>query len=170
LLFDIGIAQDSIEKVTLTPYIEWLTKKTYEKRSSRIVNIDDFGGNIKPTKIRADFEIEPKTLAKGENTVIITVRTTIRELVFQEVGSTPQAKLNYFIRIVSKDRTIDGVIEEVSSISIELEKLVNGNTNDLPVIYRRIVSLPKGKYVADFLIRDVESGNNAKKKMKFDIK
>lgn len=171
VIFSNGIAQDSAKITTLTPYIEWLTKKTDEiKRINQSICIIELGISSKPSKILVNVAIETKTTENGESIAIVIVRTTTNEVVFVDVGSVAQAKLNYFLRIYSKDRRIDGVIEDVSSIIVDLTKLTTGETNDLPVVYQRIVALPKGKYAADFLIRDLESGNKATKKIKFEIR
>jgi hypothetical protein len=167
-LFNIGIAQDSIERVMLTPYIEWLTKE--EKRLKKRLTEHSVIGYFKPPRIRVNFAIEQKTFEDCENCAVIVVDTNIGELVFSDNYSTPQARINYFLRITSKDRSIDGVIEEDSTVSVDKEKLADGNSNELPVIYRRIISLPKGRYVANFRFRDNESEGRAKKTIQFEIK
>ncbi len=165
-IFNIGFAQETI---TLVPYIKWLTKKTDEKKRGKLISIFDLGFDIKPSKLPVKFSIETKTVKNSETSAFILVRTTARELVFIDVKPTPEAKLNYFIRIFSKDRSIDGVIDEQVSINADLDVLVTA-ASDFPIIYQRIVSLPKGKYIAELLITDFESGNKATKKLKFEIK
>ena len=163
-----GNAQDSIEKVTLTPYIEWLTKKTNELNRKQTICIIDFYDG-KPKKIRANFEIANNTEENHENNSTFTIKTTASEIVFSEFDTKLRATVNYRLRIYSNDRVIDGILDEQISVYVDY-KTPATIADDFPVVYRRMVSLPKGKYTAEFLIRDVESENNTTKKIKFEIK
>jgi hypothetical protein len=156
-------AQISEEVSKLTPYSTWLQKQSNETKKVRNIDYVVF---IKPSRIRIKFETETKTLKTGQNVVSITAKTTTDEIVFQDVDKKVLAQLNYFGRIISKDKIIDGVFEEQKSVEVTVENL----TNSFPVIFEKTFELPKGKYTLYFRVTDVFSGNYTIKKIKFEIK
>jgi hypothetical protein len=156
-------AQTSEQTSELTPYSIWLQKQYDETKKIRNADYVVF---IKPVRIKIKFEIATKMLKTGKNAVSITAETTADEIVFQEVGEKVSARLDYFGRIISKDKTMDGVFEERKDVEVKVEN----PTNYFPVFFEKTFELPKGKYTFYFRVTDVFSGNYTVKKTKFEIK
>ena len=154
-------AQTSLQTTELIPYTTWLKKRLEETK--KFVCIFDLGG--KPAKLKAVFEVEPKILQNGETIVLITVKTTTNDVVFEEIDKDIATKIDYFGRITSKDQTIDGVFQDQKIFVSDEDQL----TRLQPITYTKSVQLPIGKYTLNFRISD-NSGNFATKKIKFEIK
>jgi hypothetical protein len=160
-LFLDASAQNSVQATELIPYTVWLRNRL--KETKNVVCILDLGG--KPSKLKAVFEVEPKTLQNGETIALITFKTTTNDVVFEDIDKKITTIIDYFGRITSKDKIID-VVFQAQQILVSDE---NELTRLQSITYTKSVQLPKGKYILNFKISD-SSGNFATKNIKFEIK
>jgi hypothetical protein len=118
-------------------------------------------------KIQFDVSTEPINLADGKKGIAVTIKISNKELGFEPIGGKQTARISIYGRITSKNRKIDGFFEEGFD-TVVTEELVSG-TNKSPVTFRRVFELPKGKYRIGVIVRDITSGMNGVKVIKFQI-
>ncbi len=165
-------AQDG-EIIQLTPYPVYLEKKRIENERIREENRHSicyyFGELLKPSKIKAKITIE---IPLDKSGIIANATTTIKEVVFQDKGGIQTARLEYFARIISKDRSVDGVFEEQIDLSVAMDDLTTNFTTkqNSPINFKKTIKLAKGKYILDFRLIDCIAGNRTIKRFSFEIK
>lgn len=118
-------------------------------------------------KIKFDVKIDPINLPNGKKAIAITIRITTDELWFENIGGIETARVKFYGRITSKDRQTDGFFEERQDFTMKIEELADGTVK--PVVLRRVFDLPEGKYQIGVIVRDIFSGGQRVKIIKFLI-
>lgn len=85
-----------------------------------------------------------------------TIQTENKDLVFEEVGNVPTAKLNIFGRIMSVAGKRSGIFEDPVITTASREELAEARTRKSA--YQKGVPLAPGTYKVDVVVRDVVSG------------
>jgi len=106
-----------------------------------------------------DFHMQVDFFRQSEDRIIatFTVQTENKELVFQDVGGLPTAKMNVFGRITAVSGKRSGIFEDSVTTTATGEELAEAK--DRKSIYQTAVALTPGTYKVDVVVRDVVSGN-----------
>lgn len=106
-----------------------------------------------------DFDLRVDYFRQSDERVIatFTVQTDNKELVFENVGGLPTAKMNVFGRITAVSGKRSGIFEDSVTASSTGEELAEAK--DRKSVYQKAVALTPGTYKVDVVVRDVVSGN-----------
>lgn len=106
-----------------------------------------------------DFDLRVDYFRQSDDRVIatFTVQTDNKELVFENVGGLPTAKMNVFGRITAVSGKRSGIFEDSVTASSTGEELAEAK--DRKSVYQKAVALTPGTYKVDVVVRDVVSGN-----------
>jgi len=133
----------------LIPYKEW--QEAERKRiafeieeAKKIVCIVRLAEPFKPFRFKSILKVTPATLEGNETAINVAVETSSKELVFEDYGGVPTARLKYFVRITSYDGKLDGIFESKKDLQISVEEL---QTKGLSYsIFTHNFVLPPGEY------------------------
>ena len=106
-----------------------------------------------------DFDMQVDFFRQSEDRIIatFTVQTENKELVFENVGGLPTAKMNVFGRITAVSGKRSGIFEDSVTTNATGEELAEAK--DRKSVYQTAVALTPGTYKVDVVVRDVISGN-----------
>ena len=106
-----------------------------------------------------DFDMQVDFFRQSDERIIatFTVQTENKELVFENVGGLPTAKMNVFGRITAVSGKRSGIFEDSVTTNATGEELAEAK--DRKSIYQTAVALTPGTYKVDVVVRDVVSGN-----------
>jgi GWxTD domain-containing protein len=106
-----------------------------------------------------DFDMRVDFFRQSEERIIatFTVQTENKELVFENLGGLPTAKMNVFGRITAVSGKRSGIFEDSVTTNATGEELAEAK--DRKSIYQTAVALTPGTYKVDVVVRDVVSGN-----------
>lgn len=106
-----------------------------------------------------NFDMRVDFFRQSEDRIIatFTVQTENKELVFENVGGLPTAKMNVFGRITAVSGKRSGVFEDSVTTNATGEELAEAK--DRKSVYQTAVALTPGTYKVDVVVRDVVSGN-----------
>ena len=106
-----------------------------------------------------DFDMQVDFFRQSDERIIatFTVQTENKELVFENVGGLPTAKMNVFGRITAVSGKRSGIFEDSVTTSATGEELAEAK--DRKSVYQTAVALTPGTYKVDVVVRDVVSGN-----------
>ncbi len=106
-----------------------------------------------------DFDMQVDFFRQSEDRIIatFTVQTENKELVFENVGGLPTAKMNVFGRITAVSGKRSGIFEDSVTTNATGEELAEAK--DRKSVYQTAVALTPGTYKVDVVVRDVVSGN-----------
>lgn len=130
----------------LSSYTEW--KKRYDQGPwPKITHYGDIFNEIKPKDYRFRSILKADFIPTTENKIItvVTMETTTEELFFEDIGGILTAKVNYFLRITSRNEKIDGVFEGQKDISVTVVDDLN-KKGILNRIFIHSFDLPSGNY------------------------
>ena len=105
-----------------------------------------------------NFDIEVNYFRHSDNLVLaaFTIQADNKELVFQERGGLPTARLNIIGKITTiADRRVGGFEDAVLTTAMPGELIA---AKDRKSAYAKAVLLQPGRYRLDVMVRDVESG------------
>lgn len=119
--------------------------------------------------ISLDFEIEVNYFRQAGERVLtaFTIQTDNRELVFEESGGLPTARLNIFGRISTVAARRVGAFEDAVITSSMPEELANAK--ERKSAYAKAVLLSPGRYRLDVVVRDIASGATGIKSHAFQV-
>lgn len=116
-----------------------------------------------------DFDLRLDFFRQSDERVIttFTVQADNKELVFEDVGGLPTARMNIFGRITAVSGKRSGIFEDsvvTSATATELNEI-----KDKASIYQKAIALTPGTYKVDVVVRDVKSGNRGLRQIGFTV-
>ncbi|MDQ3633763.1 MAG: GWxTD domain-containing protein [Acidobacteriota bacterium] len=116
-----------------------------------------------------DFNLRVDFFRQSEDRVVttFTLQTENKELVFQDTGGVPTAKMNIFGRITAVTDRRAGIFEDSVTASSTAADLAD--TKKQKSVYQKAVALAPGTYRVDVAVRDVISGNRGIQKLGFTV-
>ena len=116
-----------------------------------------------------DFELRVDFFRQSDERVItaFTIQTENKELVFEQVGGLPTAKMNIFGRVMAVSGKRSGIFEDSVTTSATTEEL--SEARDRRSVYQKAVALTPGTYKVDVVVRDVVSGNRGIRTIGFTV-
>lgn len=116
-----------------------------------------------------DFQLRVDFFRQSDDRVItaFTIQTENKELVFEEVGGLPTARMNIFGRIMAVSGKRSGIFEDSVTTSASNEEL--REARERKSVYQKAVALTPGTYKVDVVVRDVSSGNKGIRTIGFTV-
>jgi GWxTD domain-containing protein len=116
-----------------------------------------------------DFEMRVDFFRQSDDRVItaFTVQAENKELVFEEVGTLPTARMNIFGRVTAVSGKRSGIFEDSVATSSTSEELADAK--ERKSIYQKAIALTPGTYKVDVIVRDVVSGNRGIRSIGFTV-
>jgi len=116
-----------------------------------------------------DFDIRVDFFRQSDERVItaFTVQAENKELVFEEIGGLPTAKMNIFGRISAVSGKRSGIFEDSVTTNATSQELAE--TKDKKSVYQKAIALTPGTYKVDVVVRDVGSGNRGIRSLGFTV-
>lgn len=116
-----------------------------------------------------DFDLRVDFFKQSDERVIttFTIQTENRELVFEDIGGVPTARMNIFGRITAvTDRRVgifeDSVLAQSTAVDLAEEK-------ERKSVYQNAQPLAPGNYKVQVVVRDVASGNKGIRSIGFKV-
>ncbi len=116
-----------------------------------------------------DFDMGVEFFRQSDDRVIatFTVQANNKELVFDNVGGFPTAKINIFGRVTAVSGKRSGIFEDSATTTATTEELAEAK--DRKSIYQKAIALTPGTYKVDVVVRDVVSGNRGIRSLGFTV-
>ncbi len=116
-----------------------------------------------------DFQLRVDYFRQSDSSVMttFTVQAENQELVFENIGGLPTARMNIFGRIMAVSGKRSGIFEDSVTTSATEEELAD--TRDKKSVYQKAVALTPGTYKVDVVVRDVVSGNKGIRSFGFTL-
>jgi GWxTD domain-containing protein len=116
-----------------------------------------------------DFDLRVDFFRQSDERVItaFTVQASNQELVFENIGSLPTARMNIFGRIMAVSGKRSGIFEDSVTTNATSEELAEAK--DRKSIYQKALALTPGTYKVDVVVRDVTSGNRGIRSIGFTV-
>lgn len=116
-----------------------------------------------------DFDLRVDFFRQSEDRVIttFTLQTENKELVFEDLGGVPTAKMNIFGRITAVTDRRAGIFED--SVTANSTAADLAETKRYKSVYQKAIALAPGTYRIDVAVRDVVSGNKGIQKLGFTV-
>lgn len=138
-------------------------------------NIGKFSKRLPPNRnrfiekdnLKFEISVEPVNSPNNRKAIAVEIKTTYKELVFENIGGNETARLKFYGRITSKDKTTDGFFEEHLEELANVDDLVNGSNKQ--VVLRKVFELPDGIYQIGIIITDSASGMRGVKVKRFNV-
>lgn len=116
-----------------------------------------------------DFDVRVDFFRQSDNRVVttFTVQTENDELVFEDIGGIPTARLNVFGRITAVTNKRAGIFEDAVVTSATAADL--SETRRMKSVYQSAQTLEPGTYKVQVVVRDVASGNKGIRSLGFTV-
>ncbi len=116
-----------------------------------------------------DFDLRVDFFRQSDDRVItaFTVQASNKELVFENVGNLPTAKMNIFGRVMAVSGKRSGIFEDSVTTNATSEEL--SEAKDRKSVYQKAIALTPGTYKVDVVVRDVVSGNKGIRSIGFTV-
>jgi hypothetical protein len=116
-----------------------------------------------------DFDLRVDFFRQSDDRVItaFTVQASNKELVFENVGNLPSAKMNIFGRVMAVSGKRSGIFEDSVTTSATAQEL--SEAKDRKSVYQKAIALTPGTYKVDVVVRDVVSGNRGVRSIGFTV-
>lgn len=116
-----------------------------------------------------DFDLGISLFRQSDERVVVafTIQAENKELVFEDVGGLPTAKMNIFGRITAVSGKRSGIFEDSVTTNSSGEELAE--VKDRKSVYQKAYALTPGTYKVDVVVRDVVSGNRGIRSMGFTV-
>lgn len=124
-------------------------------------------GTIDSNPLDIDMRIDYYRQSDERVITAFTIQTENKELAFEDVGGIQTARMNIFAKITSVAGRRVGVFEDVVTAQATAEELVD--TKGRKSAYGKSVPLPPGTYRVDVVVRDINSGATAIKRLGFTV-
>jgi hypothetical protein len=104
-----------------------------------------------------DFDMRVDFFRQSDERVItaFTVQASNKELVFENAGGLPTARMNIFGRIMAVSGKRSGVFEDSVTTNATTEELAEAK--ERKSVYQKAIALTPGTYKVDVVVRDVAS-------------
>lgn len=116
-----------------------------------------------------EFDLRVDFFRQSDERVVtaFTVQAENNELVFQDIGGLPTARMNIFGRIVAVSGKRSGIFEDSVTTNATAEELTDAKNRKS--VYQKAVALTPGRYKVDVVVRDVVSGNKGIRTIGFEV-
>lgn len=116
-----------------------------------------------------DFELRVDFFRQSDDRVVtaFTLQTDNKELVFEDVGGLPTARMNVFGRIMAVSGKRSGIFEDSVTANATREELAEARNRKS--VYQKAIALTPGTYKVDVIVRDVVSGNRGVRSVGFTV-
>jgi GWxTD domain-containing protein len=116
-----------------------------------------------------DFDLRIDFFRQSDDRVItaFTVQANNKELVFENVGNLPTAKMNIFGRVMAVSGKRSGIFEDSVTTNATTAEL--SEAKDRKSVYQKAIALTPGTYKVDVVVRDVVSGNRGIRSLGFTV-
>jgi GWxTD domain-containing protein len=116
-----------------------------------------------------DFDLRVDFFRQSDDRVItaFTLQAENSELVFEDVGGLPTARMNIFGRILAVSGKRSGIFEDSVTTNATREELTEAKNRKS--VYQKAVALTPGRYKVDVVVRDVVSGNKGIRTIGFEV-
>lgn len=116
-----------------------------------------------------DFDLRVDFFRQSDERVItaFTLQADNNELVFEEVGGLPTARMNIFGRVMAVSGRRSGIFEDSVTTSASTEELAEARNRKS--VYQKAIALTPGTYKVDVVVRDVVSGNRGVRTIGFTV-
>jgi len=116
-----------------------------------------------------DFDMQVDFFRQSDERIIttFTVQANNKELVFDNVGGIPTARMNVFGRITAVSGKRSGIFEDSATTSATESDL--NEARDRKSVYQKAIALTPGTYKVDVVVRDVVSGNKGIRSIGFTV-
>ncbi len=116
-----------------------------------------------------DFDLRVDFFRQSDERVItaFTIQAENKELVFEDIGGLPTARMNIFGRIMAVSGKRSGIFED--SVITNATKTELSETKARKSVYQKAVALTPGRYKVDVIVRDVVSGNKGVQTIGFEV-
>jgi GWxTD domain-containing protein len=116
-----------------------------------------------------DFDVRVDFFRQSDERVItaFTVQTENKELVFEDIGGLPTARMNIFGRVSAVSGKRSGIFEDSVTTNATTQELAE--TKDKKSVYQKAIALTPGTYKVDVVVRDVGSGNRGIRSIGFTV-
>ncbi|MCA1613464.1 MAG: GWxTD domain-containing protein [Acidobacteria bacterium] len=136
------------------------------KEMADLITLTDTG-KLDANPLDIDMRIDYYRQSDERVITAFTIQTENKELSFVDVGGIQTAKMNIFAKITSVAGRRVGVFEDVVMAQATAEELVAAKGRKSA--YGKTVPLPPGTYRVDVVVRDVNSGATAIKRLGFTV-
>jgi GWxTD domain-containing protein len=124
-------------------------------------------GTIDSNPLDIDMRIDYYRQSDERVITAFTIQAENKELAFEDVGGIQTARMNIFAKITSVAGRRVGVFEDVVTAQATAEELVEAKGRKSA--YGKSVPLPPGTYRVDVVVRDINSGATAIKRLGFTV-
>ena len=116
-----------------------------------------------------DFDLRVDFFRQSDERVItaFTIQAENKELVFEDIGGLPTAKMNIFGRVSAVSGKRSGIFEDSVVTSATTQELTDAK--DKKSVYQKAIALVPGTYKVDVVVRDVVSGNRGVRSIGFTV-
>lgn len=116
-----------------------------------------------------DFDMRVDFFRQSDDRVItaFTVQANNKELVFENTGGLPTARMNIFGRVTAVSGKRSGVFEDSVTTNATAEEL--SEARERISVYQKAIALTPGTYKVDVVVRDVASGNRGVRSIGFTV-
>jgi GWxTD domain-containing protein len=116
-----------------------------------------------------DFDLRVDFFRQSDERVItaFTVQASNKELVFENIGTLPTARMNIFGRIMAVSGKRSGIFEDSVTTNATTEELAEAK--ERKSVYQKAIALTPGTYKVDVVVRDVTSGNRGIRSIGFTV-
>jgi GWxTD domain-containing protein len=138
----------------------------------KFADLEKLAGEV-PGLISADnsiaFNLQVDFFRQSEDRVAttFTVQADNKELVFDEAGGLPTARMNIFGRVTAVSGKRSGVFEDSVSTTVTPEELAEAK--DRKSVYQKAIALQPGTYKVNVSIRDVKTGKTGVRTLGFTV-
>ncbi len=138
----------------------------------KFADLEKLAGEV-PGLINADnsidFDLRVDFFRQSEDRVVttFTVQADNKELVFENFGGLPTARMNVYGRVTAVSGKRSGVFEDSVSTNATTEELAE--VKDRKSVYQKAIALQPGTYKVNVSIRDVSTGKTGVRSLGFTV-
>jgi GWxTD domain-containing protein len=138
----------------------------------KFADLEKLAGEV-PGLINADnsidFDLRVDFFRQSEDRVVatFTVQADNKELVFENFGGLPTARMNVFGKVTAVSGKRSGVFEDSVSTSSTPDELAQ--VKDRKSVYQKAIALQPGTYKVNVSIRDVSTGKTGLRSLGFTV-
>ena len=136
------------------------------KEMADLITLTDTG-KLEANPLDIDTRIDFYRQSDERVITAFTIQTENKELAFTDIGGIQTARMNIFAKITSVAGRRVGVFEDVVTAQATAEELVEAKGRKSA--YGKSVPLPPGTYRVDIVVRDINSGATAIKRLGFTV-
>jgi hypothetical protein len=125
------------------------------------------GGTFEENPLDVDMRVDFFRQSDERVITAITIQADNKDLVFDNIGGIQTARMNIFGRLIAVSGKRVGVFEEAVTTTATPEELTEAK--ERKSAYQRAVPLTPGRYKVEVIVRDINSGATAVRKLGFEV-